>query len=110
MEELYTHENDKLLYEMVGMLYEIINADTELSKFTESDAMIASVLMLRHGNKEENSVSEWIAKCSKKHPGLLDESSFELLKKVSKSFKAALVQSVTIVKANNVTLSKNYSK
>ena len=110
MEELYTHEKNKLLYEMVGMLYEIVNSDTEYSKFTETDAMIASILMQRHGNNDENSISEWITKCRIVHSELLDESSLILLKKVRKSLKAALEKSVTIVKANNVTISKNYSK
>jgi hypothetical protein len=104
------HDHSKLLYELVGMLYELVSTNLENSKFSDLDVMMVSILMQRCGHEDEKQVSGWIDRCKKEHGKLLDESSPNLAKKVYKSLHSALSQSVTIVKANNVTINKNYQE
>ncbi len=103
-------EQNILLYQLVGELYELVKSNLENSKFSELDAMTASILMQRHSNANEEHVAEWIEKCRQEHCGLLKKSSSTLIKRMLKSFRSALMQSVTVVNANNVTINKNYPK
>jgi hypothetical protein len=107
------HKNQEqsiLLHQLVGQLYELIKSNLDNSKFSELDAMMISILMQRHSNADEEHVAEWIEKCRQEHRELLKKSSSALIKRVLKSFQYALMQSVTVVNANNVTINKNYPK
>ena len=108
MENHENQEAGKLLYEIVGYLYEIVRTNIENSKFSENDAMSAAILMQRHSRAEDKQVQEWIRRCRKENHKLFKESSSVLLKKINKSLVEALSQSVTVVKATNVTINKNY--
>ena len=103
-------EQSILLHQLVGQLYELVESNLENSRFNEIDAMMVSILMQRHSNGDEEHVTQWIEKCRQKHVDLLKENSSALIEKVFKSFRSALTQSVTIVKANSVTINKNYRK